>query len=89
MSIRASGDLEPEERCPDPPWATILPAAASGYIQAIQPARWSTPPPATTWSSGWPDGWATTWWPDADRLGLAPLPRPATAHAGAAGRRNR
>jgi uncharacterized membrane protein len=34
-----SGDLEPEERCPDPPpLATILPAASSGYIQAIQPA---------------------------------------------------
>jgi hypothetical protein len=35
----ASGDPEPEERCPDPPtWAVVLPAAASGYIQAIEPA---------------------------------------------------
>jgi uncharacterized membrane protein len=32
-------DLGPEERCPDPPpHATVLPAATSGYIQAIQPA---------------------------------------------------
>jgi uncharacterized membrane protein len=30
---------EPEERCPDPPpHAVVLPAAASGYLQAIQPA---------------------------------------------------
>jgi uncharacterized membrane protein len=35
----ASGDPGPEERCPDPPtWAVMLPAAASGYIQAIEPA---------------------------------------------------
>ena len=36
---RAASDLEPEERCPDPPpHATVLPAATSGYLQAIQPA---------------------------------------------------
>jgi len=35
----ASGDLEREERCPDPPpHATVLAAVTSGYIQAIQPA---------------------------------------------------
>src|SRR5215212_203519 len=35
----AAGDQGPEERCPDPPtWAVVLPAAASGYIQAIEPA---------------------------------------------------
>jgi uncharacterized membrane protein len=35
----AAGDLEPEERCPDPPAkAVVLPAVSSGYIQVIQPA---------------------------------------------------
>jgi uncharacterized membrane protein len=35
----ASGGLEREERCPDPPAdATVLTAVTSGYIQAIQPA---------------------------------------------------
>jgi uncharacterized membrane protein len=35
----ASGDLEPEECCPDPPsWATVLLAATSGYIRAVEPA---------------------------------------------------
>jgi uncharacterized membrane protein len=35
----AASDLEPEERCPDPPaQAVVLSAASSGYIQAIQPA---------------------------------------------------
>jgi uncharacterized membrane protein len=34
-----ASDLEPEERCPDPPpSAVILPAASSGYLQAIEPA---------------------------------------------------
>jgi uncharacterized membrane protein len=34
-----SGGLEAEERCPDPPArAVVVPAASSGYIQAIQPA---------------------------------------------------
>jgi uncharacterized membrane protein len=34
-----AGGLEPEARCPDPPTrAVAVPAAASGYIQAIQPA---------------------------------------------------
>jgi uncharacterized membrane protein len=32
-------DPEPEARCPDPPaQAVVLPAAISGYVQAIQPA---------------------------------------------------
>jgi uncharacterized membrane protein len=36
---RAAGDLEPEERCPDPPaHAVVVPAVVSGYIQAVQPA---------------------------------------------------
>ena len=36
---QAASDLEPEDRCPDPPaQATVLPAATSGYLQAIQPA---------------------------------------------------
>jgi uncharacterized membrane protein len=36
---QATRDLEPEERCPDPPaQAVVLPAATSGYLQAIQPA---------------------------------------------------
>jgi uncharacterized membrane protein len=36
---QAASDLEPEERCPDPPnQAVVVPAATSGYIQAIQPA---------------------------------------------------
>jgi uncharacterized membrane protein len=35
----AAGDLDPEERCPDPPpQAVVVPAATSGYLQAIQPA---------------------------------------------------
>jgi uncharacterized membrane protein len=35
----ASGGLEREERCPDPPaHAVVLAAVTSGYIQAIQPA---------------------------------------------------
>jgi len=35
----AASDLEPEERCPDPPpYAVVLPAASSGYVQAVQPA---------------------------------------------------
>jgi uncharacterized membrane protein len=35
----AASDLEPEERCPDPPpHAVVLPAASSGYVQAVQPA---------------------------------------------------
>jgi uncharacterized membrane protein len=35
----AASDLEPEERCPDPPaQAVVLPATTSGYLQAIQPA---------------------------------------------------
>ncbi len=30
--------LEPEDRCPDPPpWAAVLPAGRSGYIQAVEP----------------------------------------------------
>jgi uncharacterized membrane protein len=34
-----SGGLEAEERCPDPPArAVVVPAASSGYVQAIQPA---------------------------------------------------
>lgn len=34
-----ANDLEPEDRCPDPPaHAVVLPAASSGYLQAIQPA---------------------------------------------------
>jgi uncharacterized membrane protein len=36
---QAASDLEPEERSPDPPSsARVVPAASSGYIQAIQPA---------------------------------------------------
>ena len=35
---QAAGDPVPEERCPDPPThAVVLPAATSGYLQAIQP----------------------------------------------------
>ena len=34
-----TSDAQPEERCPDPPpWATVLPATSSGYLQAIEPA---------------------------------------------------
>jgi uncharacterized membrane protein len=34
-----ASDLEPEARCPDPPaWAVVVPAATSGYVQAVQPA---------------------------------------------------
>jgi len=34
-----ASDLEPEERCPDPPaHAVVVSAATSGYLQAIQPA---------------------------------------------------
>jgi hypothetical protein len=33
-----SGDLQPEQRCPDPPAsAALLPAGRSGYLQAVQP----------------------------------------------------
>jgi uncharacterized membrane protein len=35
---QAASDLEPENRCPDPPaHAVVLAATSSGYIQAIQP----------------------------------------------------
>jgi uncharacterized membrane protein len=35
----AAGDLDPEARCPDPPaQALVVPAATSGYLQAVQPA---------------------------------------------------
>src|SRR5215218_5593130 len=35
----AASGPEPEERCPDPPaQAVVVPAAASGYLQAIEPA---------------------------------------------------
>jgi uncharacterized membrane protein len=34
-----TSDLDREERCPDPPpQAVVVPAASSGYLQAIQPA---------------------------------------------------
>jgi uncharacterized membrane protein len=34
----ASGELEPEELCPDPPaHAVVVPSASSGYLQAIEP----------------------------------------------------
>jgi uncharacterized membrane protein len=34
-----ASDLEPEARCPDPPaQAVVVPAATSGYVQAVQPA---------------------------------------------------
>jgi uncharacterized membrane protein len=32
------GSAEPEQRCPDPPpWAIVVPAISSGYIQAVEP----------------------------------------------------
>jgi uncharacterized membrane protein len=55
-----SGDLEPEQRCPDPPASAALLPAAPATFKLSSPSPSSGRPRARTLSSGWPDRSATT-----------------------------